>query len=268
MELPMPPRVMRQLVGPTDEASFDNPHGVPVFDFLSAATYRWVFDFGCGCGRLARQFIQQRPQPERYLGLDLHRGMVEWCRRNLTPAAPQFQFEHHDVYNWHFNPGNDKPRMLPLPGETGAFSLVEAWSVFTHLTETQATFYLTECRRVLAENGVLHTTWFLFDRRDFPMLTAAQNALYVSDLDPSAAVIFDRTWLRTTAEQLGLVIYDVRPTAPIRGYQWQVLFTPAREGVIAVDWPEDSFPVGSLPPPDMPEQPQQLGFEALAKGEA
>ncbi|MBV9582346.1 MAG: class I SAM-dependent methyltransferase, partial [Chloroflexi bacterium] len=232
--LPVPPLEMRQLVGPTDVSAFDNPSGAPVFDFLPLATYRNVFDFGCGCGRLARQLIQQRPMPERYFGVDLHRGMIDWCRRNLTPVAPQFRFEHHDVYNWHFNPGADKPRMLPLPAEAGAFSLVEAWSVFTHLSESQAQFYLAQCQRLLSPDAILHTTWFLFDKREFPMLTPDQNALYASDLDPSAAVIFDRAWLRATTRALGLQIFDVRPTAPIRGFQWQVLLTPNRPDVVEV----------------------------------
>ena len=260
-ELPIPPLEMRQLVGPTDAAEFDNPTRTLVFDFLAPEIYRTVFDFGCGCGRLARQLIQQRPRPERYLGIDLHRGMIEWCRQYLRPAAPGFDFEHHNVYNYHFNPDRDKPRMLPLPAENGAFSLVEAWSVFTHLTEAQATFYLGECRRLLAPRSVLHTTWFLFDKHDFPMLTSDQNALYASDLDPSAAVMFDRTWLRTITRRLGLVVFDVRPTLPIRGYQWQVLMAPEGSGASEIEWPEDRFPIGSLPPPSMPQDPHRIGLD-------
>jgi SAM-dependent methyltransferase len=96
--LPIPPPEMRALVGPTDPAAFDNPsHGL-VYPYLGADRYRRVFDFGCGCGRVARQLIQQRPRPERYLGIDLHRGMVEWARTNLAPAAPGFEFKHHRVY--------------------------------------------------------------------------------------------------------------------------------------------------------------------------
>src|SRR5437016_14083456 len=86
--LPLPPLEMRQLVGLTDEAEFDNPSGGLVFPYLSAEQYASVFDFGCGCGRIARQLIQQQPRPERYMGIDLHLGMIEWCRRNLEPTAP------------------------------------------------------------------------------------------------------------------------------------------------------------------------------------
>ena len=59
--LPMPPREMRVLVGPQDEQDFDNPTGRPVYPGLPPEAYRSVLDFGCGCGRVARQLIQQAP---------------------------------------------------------------------------------------------------------------------------------------------------------------------------------------------------------------
>src|SRR5262245_62093652 len=93
--LPVPPFEMRQLVGPTDPAMFDNPSGAPVFAGLPDGAYDNVFDFGSGCGRLARQMMQQSPRPAAYRGIDLHQGMVRWCQENLTPANPNFTFEHH-----------------------------------------------------------------------------------------------------------------------------------------------------------------------------
>ncbi len=72
--LPLPPHEMRMLVGPLDPALFDNPDGKLVFPGLEPTQFRSVLDFGCGCGRVARQLIQQRPRPERYVGLDLHAG--------------------------------------------------------------------------------------------------------------------------------------------------------------------------------------------------
>ena len=252
---------MRQLVGVTDAAAFDNPTGAPVFDFVEPAAFDSVFDFGCGCGRLARQLIQQQPRPSRYLGIDLHAGMIAWCDRHLSPLAPNFEFRHHDVYNYHFNPGSDKPRVLAFPTED-TFSLVEAWSVFTHLTEDQTVQYLAEVKRILAPSGEFHSTWFLFDKSDgFPMMTDAQNALYVAVVDPSAAVIYDRSWLRRAAEAVGLVIYKVWPVVPAaRGFQWHVLMCESGRRP-AMEWPAETRPAGTWNrPPDMPRQPTQIGL--------
>lgn len=95
---------MRHLV-PSTTTSYDNPSGSLTYPYLPPTAYEAVFDFGCGCGRVARRLMLQRRRPSRYVGIDLHAGMINWCRKNLAPQAPEFTFLHHDVYNVHFNPG-------------------------------------------------------------------------------------------------------------------------------------------------------------------
>jgi FkbM family methyltransferase len=244
-ELPFPPRQMRELVGLADEASFDNPSGEPVFADLANAGR--IFDFGCGCGRVARKLIQQRTPPSRYLGVDVHLGMIRWCQANLSPLAPQFEFVHHDVENPGLNPGPDKPSVLPLPGDDASFDLVHAWSVFTHLRESQVPHYLRECRRLLAKGGVIRSTWFLFDKELFPMMQTFQNALYINEYDVTNATIFDRQWLMLLLGRLDLEIVDITPPA-VRGFQWIVDLAAAGERP-AVEIPVDDAPLGSCPPP-------------------
>ena len=256
--LPLPPLEMRQLVGPVDPALFDNPSGGLVYPHLPASAYERVLDFGCGCGRVARQLIQQRPRPRRYLGIDLHRGMIEWCRANLAPAATGFEFVHHDVFQPSFNPGADKPATLPFPAGDHGFTLVEATSAFTHLTQSAAVHYLSEVARVLEPSGLLHATWFLFEKADYPMLTEVQNALYTNEYDLSSAVIFDRDWVRSTAAEAGLTIVEVLPPE-IRNFHWRVIMQPSREGLEEADFPLDDAPSGAAPPPAMPVDPSRVG---------
>jgi SAM-dependent methyltransferase len=218
VELPIPPFEMRQLVGPTEVAAFGNPSGGPIFG-LDEARFESVGDFGCGCGRLARQMIMQRARPRRYVGFDLHPGMVRWCQQNLAPHADGFTFIHHDVDNKSFNPGAGKPEVLPMPAEDGAFSLLIALSVFTHTIESHAEYYLREVSRVLREDGELAASFFLFDKQYFPMMHDFQNALYINLDDPWNAVIFDRRWLERTLRDLGLGIVRAQPPG-VRGHQW------------------------------------------------
>jgi len=256
-EIPVPPEEMRLLVGGLPAESFENPSGGLVFRGTSPADYRAVLDFGCGCGRIARQLLQQHSRPSRYLGIDLHGGMVGWCRANLSPVAPGFQFVHHDVMHLGLNPGEDKPAVLPFPAGDEEFTLVNATSVFTHLVEASARHYLREVARVLVPGGLLHATWFLFEKRDFPMMQSFQNALFINDVDPTNAVIFDRAWLTREAYEVGLQIVDVQPPA-IRGFQWTILM--ARDlSRTPVDLPEDVAEVGSAPPPLMPAQAEAIG---------
>jgi SAM-dependent methyltransferase len=260
--LPLPPPEMRALVGPTDPAFYDNPSGELVYPYLEPKVYTKVFDFGCGCGRIARQLIQQHPRPGRYVGVDLHRGMIEWCKANLAPRAPGFEFHHHDVHNVGFNPGPDKPATARLAVEDDQFTLVNAWSVFTHLTQSQTEHYLLEVARILAPEGVVNSTWFLFDKDAFPMMQTFQNALYINDTDPSNAVIYDRDWLRATAREAGLAI--VHAVAPeIRGFAWRIVMTPARRGISEVELPQDTAPFGHEAPPVLNTDTSKIGLDGL-----
>jgi SAM-dependent methyltransferase len=258
MAMPLPPLEMRQLVGPTDEAAFDNPSGDLVFSYLPATSYRHVFDFGCGCGRIARQLMQQQEAPEKYVGIDVHRGMIKWCKEKLQPHAPNFEFVHHDVFNGYFNPRAARD-VLPFPVHDRWATLVNAYSVFTHLTQGEAEFYLNEVGRILAPDGVFHSTWFLFDRREFPMLQRSASALYVSYEQPSAAVLFDRAWLEEQAKNAGLAIANVIPPA-FRGYQWTLVMEHAAAGVTGVPLPADTSPLGEIKLPDLPDKPHRIGL--------
>jgi SAM-dependent methyltransferase len=243
-ELPLPPLEMREAVGPTDIEAFDNPGGDPVFADLPAEAYESVFDFGCGCGRLARQMIQQQPRPNRYLGIDLHPGMIEWCQKNLAPHASGFEFRHHDVLYPEWNPGEGKPEVTPFPIEGGACTLVIAYSVFTHLIQAHAEYYLREVARILAPGGTFEATWFLFDKQLFPMMQDFQNALYINDLNPANAVIFDRAWLVETARESGLAIAAATPPS-VRGYHWRIRMTLEQTGFAVSDLPEDAAPMST-----------------------
>jgi hypothetical protein len=144
--------------------------------------------------------------------------MIDWCRANITSRAPAFEFRHHDVFQEFMNPDGTFDR-LPLPVEDGAITLFLAWSVFTHLLQQDAEFYLRELARGLGANGVAISTWFLFDKAAFPMMQDFQNALYISDFDPTNAVIFDRTWLESALEASGLEVMTRTPPM-VPGHQW------------------------------------------------
>jgi SAM-dependent methyltransferase len=238
---------MRELVGPRDASAFEQAPGEPVFATLTREEqYDFVLDFGCGCGRVARRLaLAAAPMPRRYVGIDLHAGMIAWATRNLAPRLPGFTFVHQDVFNPGFNPGASKPRSAPFPAEDGAVSLLLALSVFTHLAQDQAVTYLDEVRRVLRADGVLLASFFLFDKAYFPMMQEFQNALYINDTDPTNAVIFDRGWLLAELDARELRVRAARPPTT-RGYHWELEIVPGRG---SVELPTDEAPFGRQAPP-------------------
>ena len=257
--IPVPPQEMRDLVGGVGIEAFENPDGEPVYPYLPPTAYESVFDFGCGCGRIARQLLLQRSPPVRYLGVDIHRGMINWCQLNLTSFAPTFEFQYHDVFAAGLNPAGTA-RTLPLPGQNGTFTLFNAISVFTHLAQDQAEHYLKEAARLLSPDGYMNATWFLFDKVDFPMMQSFQDALYINDTDPTNAVIFDRQWLRRTADNAGLRIVQVLPPA-IRGFQWTVVLRHRTTGDPEVELPPDLAPPGISRPPLLPPDAARIGLD-------
>ncbi|HEY0394145.1 MAG TPA: class I SAM-dependent methyltransferase [Candidatus Elarobacter sp.] len=257
---------MRRLVGAEDAARFENPSGDLLWPFLDETQYRSVFDFGCGCGRLARQLLLQRVRPERYLGVDVHLGMVTWCRSNLSTIDPNFRFAHHDTAQPGFNPGSGKPQVKALEAPDAFATLAIACSVFTHIVEDQAEFYLRELARVLAPDGAFIGTWFTFDKRDYPMMQSFQNTLYINPSAPSNAVIYDREWLRRTARAAGLTLARIDPP-PIRGEHWWIVMTPAAAGIPEADWPPDTAPYGLSRAPLLPRDAHRIGLTPDAGGD-
>jgi len=238
--IPIPPLELRELVGPTDPKDYDNPSGAPIYAEYGVQPdmYATVFDFGCGCGRLARKLLLQNPRPRRYVGIDVHRGMVEWCRVNLTTMDPHFEFFHHDVYSPMYEPGNSLQLALPLPMRDGEASLLIAHSVFTHLSRSQTEYYLSEVARIVSPNGTAFTSWFFFDRASFPF-RGDVYALYSSEVDFSQAVLFDREWFLATVRNLGLGVRRTVPP-PVPGHQWIVFLVKRTPDMV------DDFPIGEV----------------------
>jgi SAM-dependent methyltransferase len=239
IEPPLPPAEFRRLVC-HDDSLFDLPHpGTLVFPRVAPELYRSVFDFGCGCGRIARQLLVQQPRPRRYDGIDIHRGMIGWCQANLSTLDSAFRFHHHDVWNLGLAPENTRQTTLPFPVPSHEYSFVIAHSVFTHLYKEQTAYYLREVARILTDDGVARTTWFLFDRTTFPMLFDFQVNLFINECDPTNAVIYDWQFLLDLFRELGLHPTHTIPPA-IRGHQWEVYLTKSVEESGPCDFPGDA----------------------------
>jgi SAM-dependent methyltransferase len=215
----MPPEELRALVGRPDVDAFNGtPDDEETLGLVPSGAFGNVLDFGCGCGRVTRTLLERR-LVARYVGIDCNRPMIEWCRAYLAPLHNGLQFEHHDVYNAGLNPAG-KQTMLPLPG--AGYTLILASSVFTHLPQREAEYYLSEAARVLAADGHLLATFFFFDRRPFPMMQSFQHALYINQDDITNAVLFSREWLYEQLERNGLELTrELAPPSP--NHQWRLL---------------------------------------------
>lgn len=217
MSLPFPPLALRRLVGPiVDDSYYDNPTGdytagpLDIGPLAPGQAYERVLDFGCGPGRDARRLLLQRERPKSYVGVDVNRLMIDWCRENLSFDG--FRFVHHDVWSPTYGLDNSKNRYLPLTPLGSDFTLINANSVFTHLLEDQVEFYLREMSSMLAPTGIIHGSWFFFSKKWFPMMGDRQNTIFVNEHDATQAVYYDWYYFRSLLRSLGLRIAEVKWT--------------------------------------------------------
>lgn len=123
-----------------------------------------VLDLGSGTGRMAIPLQQFLSSAGRYFGIDVDKGLIRWCQKNIQKHDRRFEFLHVPARNDLYNPrGRMDVTQMSLPIPSGAVSFAFATSVFTHLRATHAEHYLRELGRVLRSGSRLLMTAFLID---------------------------------------------------------------------------------------------------------
>jgi SAM-dependent methyltransferase len=110
-------------------------------DELLPAAWDWtgkrVLDFGCGSGRILRNFLPEAETAE-FWGCDIDRPSIDWLQANMEPPFHFFATEE----------------AASLPQADASFDLIYAFSVYTHFTDNWAG-WMAEHHRVLADGGLL-----------------------------------------------------------------------------------------------------------------
>ncbi len=147
--LPVPPaRLIVRVGGDTNARAFllggqqiaQTIREMLAADGADAAQMKSILDFGCGSGRVMRQWHALSDRVALH-GTDYSRAAIQWCRRNLPFAA--------------FGINRLEP---PLDYATNSLDLVYAFSVFTHLSAKLQLAWIGELTRVTAPGGYLFIT--------------------------------------------------------------------------------------------------------------
>lgn len=119
-----------------------------------------IVDVGCGTGLLAIAAEPFLGQSGKYVGIDITKPDVDFCRRHYRDA--HFEFIHLDANNPGFVSTQKETRSTwPLQDESA--DMATALSVWTHFGEEDALFYLEETGRVLKPGGRAIITLFTLD---------------------------------------------------------------------------------------------------------
>ena len=138
----------------------------------------------CGCGRVARNLINE-PLCS-YTGFDRHRGMIDWCKREIEPRAPHFSFFYFDLRSCYQSidkqSGTIAAGSFQFPFDDNCFDVAFLSSVFTHMPLDEVRHYLHELSRVLANGGkVLFSVFFTKQARFVDSINYHHNPEEVRD---------------------------------------------------------------------------------------
>ena len=186
-----------------------------------------ILDVGCGTGLLAIASEPLLGADGRYVGLDVSASDIAFCRRHYP--APAFAFAHLAVNNPMYAPAQESSP-LAWPVERAGFDLVTALSVWTHLSEPDALFAITEVSRALKPGGKAIITFFILDtayERSVSRRTAEPGAFH---LTPQNEWIFDQPaygsdawfcpqWVRVPENAIGITPAGMERLASTAGLQ-------------------------------------------------
>ena len=96
---------------------------------------RRIVDWGCGSARVSRHLAPQLRPGQELIGFDIDGPAVDWSNRHVGP---------------HFRTCGLNP---PLALDSGSVDIAFAYSVFTHLADSDFQAWLAEMRRILAPGG-------------------------------------------------------------------------------------------------------------------
>ncbi len=137
---PDPPDALQERVSALHGPAF-RAQGLRMFTDLVDQTARLgiptagrILDWGCGCGRVTRHFLARMPGAS-ITGCDIDGEAIDWCAGHLGAGFVRVG------------------PMPPTPFAEGAFDLVIACSVLTHLPADVQEAWLAEIRRVLVPGG-------------------------------------------------------------------------------------------------------------------
>jgi SAM-dependent methyltransferase len=178
-----------------------------------------VLDIGCGIGRLGVPLTQYiDPDRGTYDGVDPVNAGVEWCAGIITPAYPNFRFQHLDIRHAIYNPaGTIAGEAVTLPFGDAAFDFVMMISVATHLPASELRRYAAESARVLAPGGTLMLTAFVMTRNPDPTPRSRDPRLnfiraeggpewHVDAVNPLGAVALDDGVIEEIVDAAGLEV--------------------------------------------------------------
>lgn len=175
-----------------------------------------MLDIGSGTGRKTLPLLGYLSERGSYLGMEIVKSGVEWCREKYA-AFPNFSFQEIDVYNQLYNPqGTCQAAEYKLPLADAQFDFVVLNSVFTHMMPAEVENYLSEISRVLKIGGRCLVSFFLINDESQRLIAAGVSskdlthkfarARALSEAEPELAIGYEEDFVLDLYRQVGMEV--------------------------------------------------------------
>jgi 2-polyprenyl-3-methyl-5-hydroxy-6-metoxy-1,4-benzoquinol methylase len=159
-----------------------------IYQALGKKTGNNILDAGCGTGLLGIASEPFVTDGGTYTGIDVMTEDIHYCREHYP--FDNYNFIHLDVANPTYA-SKQSSELKSWPIDDGSQDLVTALSVWTHLNERDARFYMKEVRRVLKPGGKAVITFFCLDEEYEKSLSKRSNEKGHFHNTPQNEWIFD-----------------------------------------------------------------------------
>ena len=183
-----------------------------------------VLEVGCGVGRDAISLTKILSDKGQYVGFDIIKPSIDWCRQNITKKHKNFRFHCYDINSQIHNSGGTMSTTdIKLPAKDGSVDRIFLHSVFTHMFERDIVHYLNEFRRVLKPDGLVLASFFILDEAALDSLRKGKSKghrhslsfdyklgkdCYINDENfPEGAVGYTPDKIRSMLKKAGLGIH-------------------------------------------------------------
>lgn len=140
-----------------------------------------VLDIGSGIGRTAISLCGYLNSNGKYEGFDVVKKGVDWCNAKIGKEYSNFNFTFIPLFNDLYNNSHLKAESFVFPYEQEYFDKVFSFSVFTHMQIDEIQNYFKEINRVLKNNGMAFSTFFLYDNEDEDLISKKEGFSFPID---------------------------------------------------------------------------------------
>ncbi|MCG8413170.1 MAG: class I SAM-dependent methyltransferase, partial [Pseudomonadales bacterium] len=146
-----------------------------------------VLDFGSGCGRLAVPMMQFLSEQGAFVGVDIIPKLVAFTNEKIASQYENCSFylsgDKNKLYDKFMDVQNQD--LVPVKQldefAKSSFDIISAFSVFTHLTNEEASEYLKKFRSLIKPTGKIIISCFLINHSSRDYLRAGKSTIPFSD---------------------------------------------------------------------------------------